>query len=399
MTKQLYLPLPYQRSWEATVMDTKTIGKRTQIITHETIFIPTTTGGPPMDRGSIEGIPIHRIFVFQDQIIHELAGKLETPPATVHMELDWPTRRRTLDAQTALLLFGLLVERQLTLHLRGFHASRGELLIDTTKGRFTPSMVHTLEDALQHMIEAAIPITGQWISPKDAERYPLRQGTWAKAPQWITSLGDDHIAGSYAHHQNTAHLGQLILLDVTEESHHLRWHLRAGDEARAHEQDSRRVLHHLESLWDTDDVLKAAHNLMADTRRLRQDMTHWIQYLLRDAQPQTPDDRLFTATYCDLPLSAAEAITEELKSRYPVVCWQLVHDDESRLYWHSSPELHLSLTAHLQELSRTFRFVAQGHDEAMTILVPTPYGEELMNHLTSWAQKQLETPDQPTKQK
>ncbi len=180
MTEPLYRSDPYLKECEAVV---EAITAEGGIVLDRTIFYPTG-GGQPGDAGRIywddQSIGIATAVKGEAGAIVLIPGEAQSMPSEgtrVTQALDWGRRHRHMRVHTALHLLSVIIPLPVTGGAIG--VDKGRLDFDMPEA---PRAREALEEALNDLVEADLPVTETWITDEELKASPTLVKTMAVAP-------------------------------------------------------------------------------------------------------------------------------------------------------------------------------------------------------------------------
>ena len=180
MTEQLFRGEPYLKELEATVTAVTPEGG---LVLDRTVFYPTG-GGQPGDAGVVRWsgreIAIATTVKGEGADIVLIPGEAATMPmagATVLQALDWGRRHRHMRVHTALHLLSVVIPLPVT--GGSIAADKGRLDFDMPE---SPHEKEALEDALNDLVEADLPVIEDWITDEALRANPSLVKTMSVQP-------------------------------------------------------------------------------------------------------------------------------------------------------------------------------------------------------------------------
>jgi misacylated tRNA(Ala) deacylase len=180
MTESLYRTDPYLKEVEAVVA---AITPEGGIVLDRTIFYPTG-GGQPGDAGVVswDGREIAIATTVKGEgaeivLIPGEAAGLPEVGQTVLQSLDWDRRHRHMRVHTALHLLSVVIPLPVT--GGAIATDKGRLDFDMPE---TPHAKEALEDALNDLVEADLPVVEDWITDEGLAANPGLVKTMSVAP-------------------------------------------------------------------------------------------------------------------------------------------------------------------------------------------------------------------------
>ena len=187
MTNPLFRDDAYLRNATATVIDHTPEGG---IVLDNSLFYPTG-GGQPGDSGAVEWwgrrLPIATTVKGDaGQIVLVPAEPAQMPPVGVEVmqDLDWDRRYKHMRIHTGLHLLSVVIP--LPVSGGAISAEKGRLDFDMPEA---PDSKEAIEDALNKLIDADLPVTTEWITDAELAANPEMVKTMSVMPP----MGAGHV--------------------------------------------------------------------------------------------------------------------------------------------------------------------------------------------------------------
>ena len=172
-TEKLYYQDAYLREFSAQILQkTPLPGGKFAVVLDRTVFYPEG-GGQPCDLGTLNGVPVVDVRTVNEEIVHTADG--DPGDGTVVGRLDWQRRFDHMQQHSGEhILSGILLADYQAENV-GFHLTAASCQIDVTLPSLTPEQAATIEDAVNAVIFANLPVTGQFVEQADLAAYSLRK--------------------------------------------------------------------------------------------------------------------------------------------------------------------------------------------------------------------------------
>ena len=172
-TEKLYYQDAYLREFSAQILRKTPLPEgKFAVVLDRTVFYPEG-GGQPCDLGTLNGVPVVDVRTVNEEIVHTADG--DPGDGTVVGRLDWQRRFDHMQQHSGEhILSGILLADYQAENV-GFHLTAASCQIDVTLPSLTPEQAATIEDAVNAVIFANLPVTGQFVEQADLAAYSLRK--------------------------------------------------------------------------------------------------------------------------------------------------------------------------------------------------------------------------------
>ena len=167
-TELLFLRDAYQRTCDATVLETRTDDAgRTGVVLDRTVFY-YTGGGQPHDTGVINGQHVVDVRKDGDVVVHWLAEGSHAPDvdATVGCEIDWDRRHRLMRTHTAMHVLCGVIWNEWKVPVTGGNMEPLSARMDFEFDPLPEGFASRVEELVNRAIAADHPITVSFL-PRD----------------------------------------------------------------------------------------------------------------------------------------------------------------------------------------------------------------------------------------
>lgn len=220
MTDQLYWHDPYQRRFQARVVESLVWEGNPAVVLDATCFYPTS-GGQPHDLGTLNDIPVVDVVEADERIIHVLARPLTDQ--TVQGEIDWARRVDHMQQHTGQHILSRAFMDLLDADTVSFHLGEESSTIDITQEALTEKELVRVEDRANEVVVANYAVTACEHDKADVEAMHLRHAPKLSGRIRIVDVeGVDRCPCGGTHVRATGEIGLI----------HIRGWERRGDVAR-----------------------------------------------------------------------------------------------------------------------------------------------------------------------
>jgi alanyl-tRNA synthetase len=181
MTHRLYYTDPYQRAFDAAIVEVGNDAGRAAVRLDHTAFYPTS-GGQPFDTGTL-GIPGGAVLQVVDVVDAEDGGVLHVvaemptgvvPGLRVHGELDWRRRFDHMQQHTGQHLLSAAFDRLFGARTVSFHLGSAACTIDLSR-EMGPHEIAAAEAEANRVVWEDRPVAIRFVTAEEASRLPLRK--------------------------------------------------------------------------------------------------------------------------------------------------------------------------------------------------------------------------------
>ncbi|MCX7023977.1 MAG: alanyl-tRNA editing protein [Spirochaetes bacterium] len=189
-TIPLYYAEPSTFAFTAVIAERIDIDGKHAVILDRSAFYPEG-GGQPCDLGTIGGVPVEAVFEEGGRIVHVLSGELggEGP---VECAVNGTRRRDHAEQHTGQHLLSAVFSSLMGAETVGFHLGEAYSTIDLAVSPLDDDALIRVEDEVDVLVSANLPVIVHECGPADAARMPLRKAP----PEGEENLRIVEIAGT-----------------------------------------------------------------------------------------------------------------------------------------------------------------------------------------------------------
>ena len=246
MTDKLYLQDAYIREFTASLLASKQTEEGWEVVLDRTAFYPEG-GGQPCDTGEINGIRVTAVYEVDEQVIHVLQSLPDSNVVTgvIH----WQKRFDHMQQHSGQHILSALFDEKWNAATVGFHLGSDSTQIDLALSELTPEQVADAEQAANSVLYDNLPITTEWVSREELDRYPIRKPPakdFAKLRLVLVGNHDCCPCGG-THVKGTAEIGMLKILGWEKKNNTVRVDFACGERAFADYQLKHRLIQEFSS--------------------------------------------------------------------------------------------------------------------------------------------------------
>ncbi len=228
MTQRLYYEDVHLRSFEATVLEARSVDGRPAVLLDRTAFYPTG-GGQLHDKGTIADIPVIDVFTEGDAVVHVL--KLDGPPpeGTVKCELDWKRRFNHMQQHTGQHILSAAFAEIIEVDTVGFHLGGESVTIDLDTAKIHKADIDTVEDLANSVVTYNFPVRAWFPTEAELAEIKLRKAPPKTAKLRVVQIHSfDTTACGGTHVTDTGEVGIIKILRCEKRGEKTRVEFRCG---------------------------------------------------------------------------------------------------------------------------------------------------------------------------
>jgi alanyl-tRNA synthetase len=207
LTQHLYWEDPYQREFDARVIETSEMDGHSAVVLDKTCFYPTS-GGQPHDLGTLNGVAVLDVVEMDGRILHVLSESLTT--ADAHGMIDWSRRFDHMQQHTGQHILSAAFERELDGATVSFHLGSESSTIDVALPALSPEQVARVEKLSNRIVMENRAVITREYAPKETAPLPLRKPPQVGGPiRVVTVEGFDVCACGGTHVRTTGEIGAI----------------------------------------------------------------------------------------------------------------------------------------------------------------------------------------------
>jgi alanyl-tRNA synthetase len=228
-TKRLYYDDSYLREFEAHVIDVEPQGAHFRICLDRTAFYPES-GGQPMDRGTLGGLPVIQVTEEADAVVHVVEREL--PRDQVKGVIDWPRRFEHMQQHTGQHLLSAAFEKVAEARTVGFHLGADSSTIDLDTDRLGRRQMEQAEELANQVVFEDRPVHIIYSAAAEANQMELRKPTQRGGEIRVVEVeGFDRSACGGTHVSRTGGVGLILLRKIDHRKNQTRVEFVCGGRA------------------------------------------------------------------------------------------------------------------------------------------------------------------------
>jgi len=338
----------------------------------ETYFYPEG-GGQPADEGTINGKPVHHVFLEEGEVYHQLDA---FSGLTIHMPVTCEVSRKTREdhsvQHTAQHVLTAVLKDEFSVDTVSFHLGKVHATIDTAE-EVSLDVARQAEDMVNGYIGEDLKVSIYHKDPRGAKALPLRKSLSVEKDIRIVQVGDVDYCGCGGTHVNSLKELQLFKIMQVEK-------YKGG--SRLYYVAGHRALRYLRELEDTISLLKKELLVNVDEMPFR------VRQLKEDKETLHKEKEALSASYAKTLVEHCKETIQVVKVAFEddfiqVLGQEMMKAGKIGAYYREDGRLFLftgqkaSAKALLQDLKMDFRFrggggdtMVQGYVEVLEELIP-----------------------------
>ncbi len=231
MTEKIYDVKPYDREFDAKVVEIADLKGKNAYVFDRTLFFPEEGGQSP-DKGTVNGLSVTDVKIKDDIVYHFVDGKLDCGES-VHGVIDWEHRFLNMQCHSAEHCFSGLVHSKFQADNVGFHLSDNTATMDYNKP-LSPEDIFFLEKEVNRLIIENRVIRAEYPEKSVLDRLEYRSKKELSGPVRIVTVeGVDVCACCAPHVRTTGEIGFFKVIDFEKYKGGVRIYYLAGFRALA----------------------------------------------------------------------------------------------------------------------------------------------------------------------
>jgi alanyl-tRNA synthetase len=359
VTIKLYYTSPSTTQWTTTVTSVKE-EKNTYIVTlAETAFYPEG-GGQPSDHGTIEGIDVIDVFEQDGEVYHRLPHL--PPTSTVRCEIDAFRRLDHTQHHSGQHLLSAVCIDLFDAHTVSFHLGSEIVTIDLNVPSLSESELIAIEDRVNELIYANIPVETYYVSKEEAKTIPFRKLPDVDGEIRVVEIkGVDISACCGTHVERTGEIGMIKLLKTEKHRGLTRLSFKCGKRALDDYRVAHTTLTNIAQHFGTnrDKLTDVLYKLETENKELQKQVQHLKQIFYdieAEKSVQKAENTPFVVRiYEESTIKDLQAIANQIATHYHKTAI-FATTLENRLVMVKNP----SLSLHVGELFKQQLHVMKG---------------------------------------
>ncbi|WP_027410650.1 alanyl-tRNA editing protein [Anoxybacteroides tepidamans] len=394
MSIKLYYTSPSTTNWVTTVTSQQKEGNTYIVTLAETAFYPEG-GGQPSDSGTIEGIRVIDVFEKNGEVYHRLATPVAS--STVRCEIDGRRRLDHTQQHSGQHLLSAVCIDLFDAHTVGFHLGNDAVTIDLNIPSLSDEQLLAIEDRVNELIYANIPVETYYVSKEDAAALPFRKLPEVEGEIRVVEMkGVDLSVCCGTHVSITGEIGIIKLLKTEKHRGMTRLFFKCGQRALHDYRSSHTTLTTIAQHFATnrDMLANVLYKLEAENKELQKQLQQLKQTLFRiEAEKMAQQSHaapFVLKVYDDLTLKDLQMLANEIALQHHKTAI-LATTVENRLVIVKSPTLNLHIGNWLKQQLQSANGKGGGNERQAQVAFPSNI--ELFSFINELqAEKQLMLP-------
>jgi alanyl-tRNA synthetase len=226
MSKKLYLDNPYQKEFDATVLDKIIIEDKGGLILDQTCFYPEG-GGQPSDKGEINEVKVLKVVEINGKVIHLIEREIQEKK--VKGEIDWSIRFDHMQQHTGQHILSQSFIQVLSADTLSFHIGEEDSTIDVNLKKAKEEDIEKVELLANRIIYENRDVRTYIVDKEEVKKLNLRKTPPQKEKIRIVEISDfDISACGGTHCRKTGEVGIIKIKKWEKMRDNLRFHFVCG---------------------------------------------------------------------------------------------------------------------------------------------------------------------------
>ena len=211
-TGRLYYDNSYLCEFEGQVIDVQPRPPHFRVYLDRTAFYPES-GGQPMDRGTLGGLPVVQVMDEGDTVVH--VTERELPRGLVKGVIDWPRRFDHMQQHTGQHVISAAFEKLAEATTVGFHLGSESSTIDLDTDRLGHRQVEQAVELANQVVFEERPLHIRYCDAAEVKQMDLRKPTQRGGIiRMVEVEGFDRSACGGTHVSRTGGVGLILLRKI-----------------------------------------------------------------------------------------------------------------------------------------------------------------------------------------
>ncbi len=343
-TKRLYYTDCYLKEFEARVLDKQPDAKGVRVYLDRTAFYPES-GGQPMDRGFLAGLPVLEVREEEDTIVHLLERAPES--GAVKGEIDWARRFDHMQQHTGQHVLSAAFEKTGGYKTVSFHLGGESSTIDLDSDRLGERQIVEAEDLANHGVFENREVKIYFRPVEEARALDLRKPTAREGNVRLVEVaGLDLSACGGTHVNRTGAIGLIVVRKVERMRDTTRVEFLSGQRVLAAVRRDFKILSEAAQMFSTsaDQVptvlAKQAEELRSALRERVKSQQRLAQALARNLWVSAPEKngrKIVCHIFAMEELEVAKKAAHEIAGQASSVALIGVKGNPASLFFSQSP--------------------------------------------------------------
>jgi alanyl-tRNA synthetase len=214
-TRRLFEEAPYQKTFQAKVLESRKESGKINVILDQTLFYPVS-GGQPCDHGSIHAVPVKEVFEQNEVIVHVLEKHLEKS-AVVQGEIDWERRFDHMQQHSGQHILSQTFFRLFGSETVGFHLGEESSTIDLDLPDLSAEHLLEIEMAANHIVFENRLVLVYSVPSQELQSLPIRKYPENKGDVRVVEIKGFDWSGCCGTHVNQT--GEVGVIKIIRNDH------------------------------------------------------------------------------------------------------------------------------------------------------------------------------------
>ena len=280
MERRLYLDDPYQKEFEAEIIEKMLIEDKVGIILNQTCFYPES-GGQPSDKGEINGRKVLKVFELNDKIVHLIEGDILEKK--VKGIINWDIRFDHMQQHTGQHILSQSFVKLLEADTVSFHIGEIESTIDVNLSSIKEEDVENVELLANKIIYQNRDVKTYFIGKDEIEKFRLRKAPPQKDRIRIVEIEDfDFSACGGTHCRKTGEVGIIKIKKWERMKGNLRFYFLCGQRALKDYSQKTHIINKLISEFSVNEgeIIQSVEKLRAEIKNQRKRLSKLQEKLI-----------------------------------------------------------------------------------------------------------------------
>jgi len=280
MEGRLYLDDPYQKEFEAEIIEKTLIEDKVGIILNQTCFYPES-GGQPSDKGEINGRKVLKVFELNDKIVHLIEGDILEKK--VKGIIDWDIRFDHMQQHTGQHILSQSFVKLFEANTVSFHIGEIESTIDVNLTSIKEEDVENIELLANKIIYQNRNVKTYFIGKDEIEKFKLRKAPPQKDRIRIVEIEDfDFSACGGTHCRKTGEVGIIKIKKWERMKGNLRFYFLCGQRALKDYSQKNHIINRLISEFSVNEgeIIQSVEKLRAEIKNQRKRLSKLQEKLI-----------------------------------------------------------------------------------------------------------------------
>ena len=356
-TGRLYYDDPYLLEFDATAVETRSVGGHFGVVLDKTAFYPTS-GGQPNDLGTINDVPL--IDCIEDEptgaLIHVLQDTIDAGP--VHCRIDAGRRADHMQQHSGQHVLSQAFVELFDWPTVSFHLGAVNCTIDLAADGVSREQAEKAEDLANRVIRDNRGVFVRYVAEENIAEAGLRKATERAGKIRVIDIeGYDRSACGGTHVRTTGEIGGILITGLERAKKQTRVQFICGDRVIRY---ARMANHALEAISQTISApplesAAAVRNLWEEHQQLRKQIEQLESQLIDYEAAQFPvNNGLAVASFKNRGIDKLKMLASRICSRPGTIALLADEGDQLRVVFARSADSKVDVAALLKQTVERF---------------------------------------------